>query len=216
MPSGNKLERGFAFLENRHWHMNLKLEDEYLQYMQAVTGIYFIWEVAQLIYLFSLCYILHTTLRNRISLGETWKAKLLQECALSNWLTISKIEGLKKADWGSNGRQVLCHWASSVNWNVKVQGRDSLRKNVAESLHGQATWTDKWLYKGPLLNFTLLQCQKKPWDLEINVKAAFIVLCSVLKRKVTHFLLYFPVSRRGLNWVKWSQSHKRTFVVVYC
>lgn len=87
---------------------------------------------------------------------------------------------------------------------LKYKEGRAWEKNIAESLHGQATWTDKWLYKGPLLNFTLLQCQKKPWDLEINVKAAFIVLCSVLKRKVTHFLLYFPVSRRGLNWVKWS------------
>lgn len=119
MPLGNNLERVFTFLENSHWHRGLKPETLYLQHMQAFTEIYFIWEVAQLIYLLCLCYVLHTTLRNRIFLQETWKPKLLQECALSNWLTISKIKGLKKADWGRNGRQVLCHWASSVNWSTR-------------------------------------------------------------------------------------------------
>lgn len=147
------------------------------------------------------CLVQATTLRNTLFFRETQKQTLLQQCAISNGLTISKIKGLKKANRGSNGTQVLCHWAFNVSWNVKGQRKGSLRKNVAESLHGQATWTDKWQYKGPLLSFILLLRQKKPWDPEINVRAAFIVPCSILKRKVTHFLLYFPVSRRGLNQV---------------
>lgn len=127
------------------------------------------------------------------------KIKATAEVCSFKRVNNSKIKGLKQQTEAAMVGKCYVIEPPKLIDTLKDKEGAAWEKNVAGSLHGPATWADKWLYKGPLLSFILLLCQKKPWDREINVKAAFVVHCSVLKSNSFSAVLSSAVLRSELS-----------------